>query len=314
MLISPRFRVDGTRSSAAATGEPLAATPPKERFYAEGRMATNIAHLRDDKFVISCAARTGSTMLVLLLSSHPDILCHGEVYDQNDKVGWLAGRYERLRREFPTIEDSLWTYLTTLPAAFLYDVLFDRQNRRLAGFKYKTDEAFNAGLPHRADLQPLIARDTDIKIIRLRRRDLLAQFVSHQVVRRTGVTLLRGTSDAPGTKPFYVDPAVVVNYFQDVDRRDDLATEAYRDHRQFPVDYEDLAKPSHPVRDDLLDFLGVPRLPLTTQSRQILTNGYRLLLNLDEIMAALDAAGYAARIRLEARATASPPRTATDSA
>jgi len=31
------------------------------------------------RFIILCAARTGSTMLRHLLNSHPDACCHGEV-------------------------------------------------------------------------------------------------------------------------------------------------------------------------------------------------------------------------------------------
>ncbi|NES73345.1 MAG: sulfotransferase, partial [Okeania sp. SIO2D1] len=31
------------------------------------------------KFIITCAPRTGSTMLRMMLNSHPEIACHGEV-------------------------------------------------------------------------------------------------------------------------------------------------------------------------------------------------------------------------------------------
>lgn len=51
-------------------------------------LATNRGHSRSahsrpteqlTRFVVVCAARTGSTMLCHMLNSHPSILCHGEV-------------------------------------------------------------------------------------------------------------------------------------------------------------------------------------------------------------------------------------------
>jgi LPS sulfotransferase NodH len=246
-------------------------------------------HLRDDKFIISCAARSGSTMLMFLLGSHPEIICHGEPYDHADKVGHLDGRYRRLRS--PAVEASLWLYLTQYPVAFLYDVLFDHQDRRIAGFKYKIDEAFGATRPHRQDLQRSIARDTDIKIISLKRRDLLAQFISHEVSRRTGVHLVV-KEPMPTVEPFSVSPRQVLDYFTETQRRHKRADEAYRNHRQIQVYYEDLVQQDGASRSAVLDFLGVSPAPMTTPSKRIVTDGYRLLENRDEVVRALRSNGY----------------------
>lgn len=246
-------------------------------------------HLRDDKFIISCAARSGSTMLMFLLGSHPEIICHGEPYDHADKVGHLDGRYRRVRS--PDIEATLWLYLTQYPVAFLYDVLFDHQDRKIAGFKYKIDEAFGATRPHRQDLQRSIVRDTDIKIIRLKRLDLLAQFISHEVSRRTGVHLVV-KAPKPTVEPFSVSPRQVVDYFTETQRRYKRADEAYRNHRQMLVYYEDLVQEDHASRPALLEFLGVSPAPMTTPSRRIVTDGYRLLANRDEVVRELRRNGY----------------------
>ena len=60
-------------------------------------------HLRDDKFLINCSARTGSTLLVHLLNSHPDAICHGEPFGP-EVVGNIAGRYRAARQADPEAE------------------------------------------------------------------------------------------------------------------------------------------------------------------------------------------------------------------
>jgi LPS sulfotransferase NodH len=247
-----------------------------------------MTHLRDDKFLISCAARTGSTMLVQLLRSHPQVVCHGEVF-RSDSISALDGRYHGLPAE--ELGGRLLPYRVQQPAAFLYDVIFDRQTGLAAGFKFKTDEQF---LRPWADIAQLVARDRDIKIIRLRRRDLLAQYVSHEVVLRQGVaTTLKVGEAPPQVRPFRVDPKTIVAYLDDVARRDRLADEAYSNHRQLQVAYEDLLDDANPARADLLSFLGVTAHPLSTRTVKILGDNASLVTNLPDVMDVLAARGYA---------------------
>jgi LPS sulfotransferase NodH len=240
-----------------------------------------MAHLRDDKFVISCAARSGSTMLVMLLHSHPDILCHSEVFEA-EKLGYIAGRYRRLRTHDPTVSSALQGYRVERPEAFLYDVVFNADGHRAVGFKFKTDEAFGSD-PRFTVINQLILKDHDIKIIRLHRRDLVAQYVSHVVTRQTGVLLLRGDEPRPAIKPFEVDPRKALDHVLDVRRRDQMATDAYAQHRSVSVFYEDLVLDNDPARNDLLAFLGVPSAPLSFSTTKILPSLDDLVLNIAEV-------------------------------
>jgi hypothetical protein len=240
-----------------------------------------VTHLRDDKFVISCAARSGSTMLVMLLHSHPDILCHSEVLE-SDGIGYVAGRYGRLRTQDPTVSDALQRYRVERPEAFLYDVVFNADGRKAVGFKLKTDEAFGSD-PRFTGIHQLILMDRDIKIVRLRRRDLVAQYISHMVARQTGVLLVRGDEPRPAVQPFHVDPRKALDYVIDVRRRDRLATEAYAGHRSMTVFYEDVARDAHPARQELLAFLGVPPVALTSTTTKIVPDLEGVVLNIDEV-------------------------------
>ena len=54
--------------------------------------------LKDFNFIISCVAWTGSKMLVHILLSNPEIMCHGEVFNYRN-IGGLMGSYNSLRED-----------------------------------------------------------------------------------------------------------------------------------------------------------------------------------------------------------------------
>jgi LPS sulfotransferase NodH len=252
-----------------------------------------VAYLRNNKFIVSCAARTGSTMLVHLLRSNPAILCHGEVFD-TDSIGHLVAHYARLRRADPYADAQLFAYRSAHPEAFLYDIVFDLQGsgRRVVGFKFKTDEAFD---PAFADVAEVIRRDVDIKVIHLRRRNLLDQYVSHQVVlNQTGVTLLQN-DDVPEVSPFTVDVEHLLAYVRDVIDREQRALDVYSGHRGFGVDYEDLVAGIPEVCERMQAFLDVKPVAMTTPTKKILQDNLALVQNLDEVLSALREHGFGER-------------------
>ena len=79
--------------------------------------------LKDSSFIISCAARTGSTMLVHMLRSNPEIMCHGEVFNYRN-IGGLMGSYNSLR-ESAEHDKALLDLYRKDPNTFLYKVVFD---------------------------------------------------------------------------------------------------------------------------------------------------------------------------------------------
>ena len=120
-------------------------------------------HFRNDKFMISCPARSGSSMLCSLIHSHPQAICHHEVF-AFDGQPTVMGVYARKRRDDPEFERQLRKYRDERPEAFLYDIVFDSQRRRCVGFKFKTDEALQ---PAYRGILDLIVTDKDIKIVHL---------------------------------------------------------------------------------------------------------------------------------------------------
>lgn len=249
-------------------------------------------YLRDNKFVISCPARSGSTMLLHLLRSNPQVMCHGEVFGR-DGLGHIAGDYAARRRADPEATAQLTAYRERAPASFLYDIVFDGQGRRVVGFKFKTDEAFDERF---ADIQDIIRDDLDIKIVQLRRRNVLDQFISHQVVlNQTGVTWIGQGDERPRIESFRVDVREAVSYVLDVVRREEEVPRVYEGHRRMLVDYEDLVDPSHPVRGELQAFLDIEAQELTTPTRKIIDRNETLVENVEDVRAALRLMGLGER-------------------
>lgn len=249
-------------------------------------------YLRDNIFFISCAARTGSTYLVHLLRSHPDLFCHGEVFG-GDRVAGLLGIYGKKIAKANNILDKITNVRDNNPELFLYKYVLDSQGFNGIGFKYKTDEAMNNEYTRLTDI---IKNDIDLKIIYLLRRNILAQYVSHQIVlEQTGVTLVHKEKDVPTIKKMKIDLNNCVNYINEVIKRQKQAENIYTRHRSIYVYYEDIME-SSPNKDtehkQIQDFLSVKTVELSSTTKKIVRKPLNdLVINYDEICAGLKESG-----------------------
>jgi len=244
-------------------------------------------HLRDDKFLINCSARTGSTLLVHLLNSHPDAICHGEPFGP-EVVGNIAGRYRAARQADPEAERVVQQMRDEFPERFLYDCVFDPQGRAMVGFKYKADESQDERHQH---VTRILTSDRDIKVINLLRRDRVAQFVSHQVVlQQTGVTLLREGDPRVELTPLRLDPEQCVREVREAHERYKKARDAFGANRSYEIAYEDLLDAD--AQQALLAFLGLKPRPLESPTRKIINTPLEELVpNLSELRDAVASAG-----------------------
>ncbi len=245
-------------------------------------------YIRDNIFLISCAARTGSTYLVHLLRSHPDLFCHGEVFG-GDKVGGLLGKYGSKAIENGEVIDKLTEIRDSAPELFLYKYVLDTQGYKSIGFKYKTDEAM---LKRYSGITKIISEDKDLKVIFLLRKNILAQYISHQIVlKQTGITLAFNDSEIPNINRITLDLNECVSYIRDVIARQKKAEEIYNGHRSLYLFYEDIIENSSNVNiahTDLQLFLGVSVTKLSSPTKKIVRERLdNIVTNYDEICAGL---------------------------
>src|SRR5947207_8301059 len=154
--------------------------------------------------MITCPARSGSTMLVHLLRSHPEIISHDEVFSAPGTVGGMADSYLLKRRAEPYFADRMAAEKDRDPIKFLYKIVLDLQGKQAVCFKLKHDELAR---PEYKVLRDEIVNDRDFRIIHLRRENLLRRYLSHYIANRvTGVTWVVRSQAIPEVQPVALDP------------------------------------------------------------------------------------------------------------
>jgi hypothetical protein len=198
-------------------------------------------------FVILAGARTGSNMLCSLLNSHPEILCHHEVF--NAAALRAGGGYALDLRQagfsLGSVED-----MERDPVEFLGRVWNVRLGHPCVGFKIVWRE--NEPIFRRVLMNP------DVKKVLLKRRNRIKNFVSLLIARETGEWIVYHKSQQIRRAPrvrvplpdLYAHVQRYEAYYRDTE-------EALRSSGQtfLRVDYEQLFRADE--RRRVLGFLGV---------------------------------------------------------
>jgi hypothetical protein len=189
-------------------------------------------------FVILCLGRTGSTHLVSLLDSHPEIRCFGELFTYQE--GTLDEAYVTSSASDPL------DYVTHLTAPL---------TETAVGFKLPLSSI-------RAHPDALgLLEPPDLRMVRLRRLNLLALFVSRRLLNRTRVP--QSTRGDYGDTTVVLDPKQCLAVLRRTEEHERYLDGLAEGKPVFDITYEDLA--AGRGLDDVQSFLGVE--PLMLQSR-----------------------------------------------
>lgn len=130
------------------------------------------------RFLVLANARTGSYMLVQALNSHPKVTCFSELFNaEMDHVDFNVAGYDNHDPEARCLRDrDFQRFLSERIIAGHPD------GTRAIGFKllYSHVWGFPGLLEH-------LIEDTDLRIVHLKRRNLLRVLVSTKIAERTGV-------------------------------------------------------------------------------------------------------------------------------
>ncbi len=122
------------------------------------------------RFVILAVPRTGSNLLCTLLNSHPQILCHHEVFNPQGVFTALDYRGHGLAVESLQQRDHD-------PLGFLDRVWQTGQTTTCVGFKWTRGQ--------NQDVLKSVVEDTGVKKIVLRRRNRIKTYVSERIAQET---------------------------------------------------------------------------------------------------------------------------------
>ena len=208
------------------------------------------------RFVIIGTYRTGSNYLRSLLNSHPQALVYGEMFRDQREIGWdlplFPGRPEGQR----LFEDDC--------ARFLDHALFGRYPAEISavGFKLFYDQA---RAPTQRALWEQLQDRRDIKIVHLRRQDLLATYLSLLRAHRTGRCYQR-RDRVRSEPPIALAPEACLEFFERTRAHERAVEEAFAAHHLSTPTYESLCADEQAEVSRLCEFLELPRVTLRART------------------------------------------------
>ncbi|MEM7203446.1 MAG: Stf0 family sulfotransferase [Planctomycetota bacterium] len=203
-------------------------------------------------FLILGSERTGSNLLVGLIDSHPDAIVGEELFNKSC--------LENGNIPFPGLgKDEELIALRQQDQGRFLDRLYERVAERgcaVLGYKifYRQFDRWTTALQH-------LAGKPDLKVIHLRRRNLLRQLVSYQQAVITGQWKRRPGVERAPPPPVELDLAQCVRTFLQIEDWARRYDEAFADHAKMTIWYEDMAVDPDGTAKACHEFLGLEPMP-----------------------------------------------------
>jgi LPS sulfotransferase NodH len=206
------------------------------------------------KFAVICRGRTGSNLLLTLIRSHPRIFSWGEI------VGEGTLQQPCLKREILSLGPAAYArrcfnrvaFESALGVKALYYQLEDEYGQRMGV----------SGLP---EVMDFLKSQKDIKIIHLKRKNRLKTFLSIRVAELTSQYMtIEGASEKDGSISISLTPEECEQEFNLIGQWEKFYDAAFQEHERLNLYYDDLVAKRESECNRILDFLNVPRRPLTT--------------------------------------------------
>lgn len=224
------------------------------------------------KFIILGIHRTGSVFLQSLLDSHSQIKAGGELFNP----GWKMKK--KFRRELPTkAQRSLVRTRIKRPIRFLEQAFFGHYagDYDVVGFRL----FYNQGILKDGSrpIWDYLRELPDLKVLHLKRRNILARYCSLKLARRTKVW---GVSDSASHlkrmmafgkksfKPVHLDYSECLKVFEKTRRWEEGSEHFFKNVPMMEILYENLAGDYVEVTNLIQDFLGVQREKLSSSRKK----------------------------------------------
>jgi LPS sulfotransferase NodH len=211
------------------------------------------------RFVIIGTDRSGSNFLRGLLNAHPSALALGEIFRGHGTIGWDIRGHPRSRKTLALFEAQ--------PAAFLQQTLFRCYPRHLkaVGFKLFYHHARDGAW---RSVWDFLKTDRGIRVIHLKRRNMLEAYLSRCRADRTGNWInTHGAEEAEVSIP--LDYEGCLEAFEQTRRHEQACDRLFAGHDTLGLTYEDLAGDYAAQFGRVQAFLGLePRAVKPTTFKQ----------------------------------------------
>jgi LPS sulfotransferase NodH len=230
------------------------------------------------KFVVVGIARTGSTLLLSLLNSHPNALAFGEIFRGDGRIGWDTAPFGS--RQSP----ALLQRIETRPIDFIEEQIFRRWPRELHAVGFKLFY-YHARQGAQAAVWDTIRDDPEIAIIHIKRDNILEQLLSLRNAERTNMWSA-SVSPSNELEPLRLDPEACRLHFEEV-RAYENACDAFFEGRSITtISYEELVADRAAAMGKICAKLNLSPQPMEARiARQRTTSLSQSIANFEELRA-----------------------------
>ena len=270
-----RRQPSAQRSEAARSGPDgaraamrlLASSPGGSELF-RNALARGVVDLRSvagtteyTRFVIVGIARTGSTMLINLLNAHGcKVRAFGELFREPDAIGWDVRPY----RDYQS--PRLLRLYNEDPCRIPRHQSLGRWPRGQGAVGFKIFY-YHAREARQSAVWSYLARNDRIRVIHIRRRNILAQFLSLKLAHATNVWSSTGAPRHDAV-PVRLEVEDCRRHFEWVRSLEAEADALFSGHRKLDMDYEDSAADHEREMSAVQRFLGVPEQELEAGTRR----------------------------------------------
>lgn len=237
------------------------------------------------RFVIVFQARTGSNMVRSALKSHPAVRCYGEV---------LRSRYRVVERQSPVgLPAKARTVLLQEPTRFVDEHLYGPHpaNIKAVGFKLAYGHAREPEwLPIWAHLA-----DQGVRILELRRNDILATLISQELARSSGQFVTKRSSQGGQILPtLHISVEHCERFFEGTATRRQQADSCFADSPRRIFEYSDVIENWAERSVEIQEFLELPiRTLQPVTKKQAGSKEWQSVANIAELRAHFEGTEYA---------------------
>lgn len=218
--------------------------PPTVSIDSPSPIPADLGHRPYRPFVVNASPRTGSYMLTTTLDQHPEIRCHGEALSP-----W--------REDCPPGASTAAEFLCQ-------DVYTHDPPAKAVGFKLLDQDARQGRF---SDARSFL-RASRVRVIHLRRRNLLRQALSFAVAEKTDVWILEGGERRPEEAVVELEPSELIRNFESAEGRRLDNERWFAPCPTLDVCYEDMAHHLDAEMERISRFLGVTPRPVRPTTRR----------------------------------------------
>lgn len=237
--------------------------------------------------VILTTQRTGSTFLVASLASHPQVECASEILngDPYPLAPMYRGTFRQAAKVLRILGSGAW-----MPARHM-ERFYRGNTAKVRCFKIMYNQLA------RPFARRYLVRNEDVRVIHLRRENLLKVHVSTLLMSKRQIVQARGPVDRVWTE---VDPARAITAMRKARSEYEAYDRAFSRHPLLHLTYETLIDGQglqEGVRQQICQFLGVDQLPMGSQIMKINPESLRdMVTNYDELAEAVTRSEFASML------------------